>query len=530
MGGDEPSQGREQPAEEQPAEKEVLPEDLDIFSVPSRPVGDEIEPEEVLDEDDLKALVNREIPLEEGELIVREEDLPPPEGAAAPEAQDGGTPREGAASGDGGAAGSGTVPGPAGAPAEGEASPASARSAEGGPPRAGGAAAAGREDTRGGRGRRKDREPPVKAPVAAAAQAAAEPETAEEEDEGPGTLFHSSLLNPFHTREAWRLPVDLALIPTSVGVREVVAVRFLTKVLHDAGQVPSHLPFTRCQRVAPVLVSSKPKEPPGRPSGSRGPGVLPEPPKVPRPPDLPGASGASGASDLSDLSDLSDASQIVERFGADALRMYLLFAGPLARPHTFQPEGVRGMARFLDRVWAQMNLRRERGKFVSRRMLVAKHRLIDEVTRRLAAGKFHTAVASLMQFVRFLEDPETTPEDMDRNAMSTFILLLSPFAPFLAKELWSLMGHAEDLESAAWPIASEELIHPPEREFLIFVDGRLRDRMQQPVELEPEKLESRALQRDRVRELVGIRKIRKVVVVPRRLVSIALEPLPAQTS
>jgi leucyl-tRNA synthetase len=171
-----------------------------------------------------------------------------------------------------------------------------------------------------------------------------------------------------------------------------------------------------------------------------------------------------------------------------------------------------------------MNLRREKGKFVSRRILVEKHFLIHHVTQRLSECKFHTAVAALMKFVRLLEDPETTPEEMDRQAMSAFLILLSPFAPFMARELWSRMAEPRCLASSPWPVASEELIHPPEREYLIFVDGKVRDRMQQPANLEPEKLESRALQRDKIREIVGPRKVEKVMVVPQKLVSIVLAP------
>jgi leucyl-tRNA synthetase len=148
--------------------------------------------------------------------------------------------------------------------------------------------------------------------------------------------------------------------------------------------------------------------------------------------------------------------------------------------------------------------------------------LIDKVTRRLAAAKFHTAVASIMSFVSFLEDPETAPEDMDREAMKVFLILLSPFAPHLAAELWARMGAGEALESAPWPVASEELIHPPERDFPILVDGKIRDRMQQPANLESEKLESRALQREKIREVVGSRRVDKVIVVPGKLVSVVL--------
>ena len=95
--------------------------------------------------------------------------------------------------------------------------------------------------------------------------------------------------------------------------------------------------------------------------------------------------------------------------------------------------------------------------------------------------------------------------------------------PCLAEELWPLVGGEESCEDQAWPVASDELVHPPEREFPILVDGRVRDRMEQESDLKAEKLESRALQRDRIREIVGPRKIQRVVVVPRRLVNIVLE-------
>jgi len=212
----------------------------------------------------------------------------------------------------------------------------------------------------------------------------------------------------------------------------------------------------------------------------------------------------------------------VERFGSDALRLHILGAGPVERGIDLDPAGILRMQRVIQRIWRQLTLRRERGKFVSRRMLVSKHLLIRDVTQRLDRLKFHTAVSAILAFLRFLESPETTPEDMDRGAMRTFVILLAPFAPFLARELWNLMGEEQPLETAQWPVPSEELIHPPEREYLIYVDGKVRDRMVQPSRLEPEKLESRALARDKIREIVGTHKVARVIVVPERLVSIVL--------
>ena len=273
------------------------------------------------------------------------------------------------------------------------------------------------------------------------------------------------------------LPVDAAFGAGELGYKGLLATRFVTKFLHAQGHLGVDEPFVRFESV-------------GR--------VVPSVTKSFEPASLMG---------------------LAERHGADAVRLWLLFSGPLGRAVSVDPRGVRCMRRLLDRIWHQMELRREHGKFVSRRMLVQKHFLIHDVTQRLSQWKFHTAVAAIMKFIRFLER-HGAPEDMDRVAMRTFIILLSPFAPFMAEELWSHMEEEEDLPSASWPIASDELIHPPEREFLVLVDGKVRDRMQQPSDLESEKLESRARERSRIREFIGSRNIEKVVVVPQKLVNI----------
>jgi leucyl-tRNA synthetase len=336
------------------------------------------------------------------------------------------------------------------------------------------------------RGRRGEGGPPGGKEGGRGRRPADEPETIvlkdlegedEEEIEEPGPA--PSPLRPFRLAEARApLPAAFALGPAGLDPTHLIAARFLAKFLKDLGHLHVDEPFARYCPVAPVR-------------------AVPD--------------AAAGA-------------DILERFGADALRLQLLFAAPPAGTIVTGADAVLPFRRFLDRVWRQMMLRLEKGKFVSRRMLEEKHRLIHLVTCRLSQGKIHTAIAALMRFVRFLESPETAPEDMDRVAMRTFTVLLSPFAPHLAEEIWSRMGEEADLASAAWPIPSDELINPPEREFLIQVDGRVRDRMQQPSNLEPEKLESRALQRDRIREIVGNRKVERVVVVPQRLVNLVLAP------
>ncbi|MBI4602919.1 MAG: class I tRNA ligase family protein [Planctomycetes bacterium] len=346
-------------------------------------------------------------------------------------------------------------------------------------------------------------------------------EEADDEDDGEEEAADRlSSLRPFSGPFVPALlPVDTAIGAGSLRPGDILAVRFLARFLQETGHSPVAEPFRRYLRAGAVQVGPPPAVPPPKSpaKGAAGPAEKARPGDGGRGP--PGGAPAAGEEPRS-------LSELAGRFGADAVRLCLLFGGPPPRPIAVDVHRARCMQRFLDRIWRQMLLRRERGRYVSRRMLVEKHQMIHRVTERLQAGKPHTAVAALMRFVRFLEDRETAPEDMDRFAMRTFIILLSPFAPFLARELWAAMGETDDLATAPWPVASDELVHPPEREFPIFVDGRLRDRMQQPASLEPEKLESRALQRDRIRELVGSRRVERVVVVPQRLVSIVLATEP----
>ncbi|MBN1443630.1 MAG: class I tRNA ligase family protein, partial [Planctomycetes bacterium] len=297
------------------------------------------------------------------------------------------------------------------------------------------------------------------------------------------------------------LPVDTVFAPHSMTPLRLVATRFITKFFYDRREIPVFEPFRRFFRVGDVVAE-----------GSRAAGE--EEIAVP--------SGASA----SGFETAAGWREMLERFGADALRVHILGLGPAASRIVLRAEDLHSACRFLRRAWREILLRIEKGQFVSRRVLVHKHRMIHAVTGRLRRMKFHTALAAVKEFVSFLRSPETKPEETDRSALEAFTVVLSPFAPYLAQELWERLGKDGSVLEAPWPEYSEELVDPPEREIPIYVDGKLRDRMLQPSDLGPEKLESRALGRDVIRELIGSRKVAKVVAVPKRAVAIVLEAEP----
>jgi len=289
------------------------------------------------------------------------------------------------------------------------------------------------------------------------------------------------------------LPADVAFVPEQLGTLRLLSIRCVTKFLYERRQVPVFEPFRRLFHVADATFD--PAWQPG--DTTAGP---------PSTHDAP-----------------THARNLADRFGSDALRLVLLQLGPCGRRARFCARDVWHMRRFLDRVWREVTTRMETGKFVSMRVLIEKHTMIYRVTQRLEQMKFHTALAAIREFVNFLSSPETTKEETDRNSLAMFVLVLAPFTPHLAAELWERLGMETPLDEASWPEFSDELVHPPERDFPVLVDGKMVARMMQPSDLEPEKLESRALDFDPVRELIAGRDVARVIVAPGKLVSIVLE-------
>ncbi len=219
--------------------------------------------------------------------------------------------------------------------------------------------------------------------------------------------------------------------------------------------------------------------------------------------------------------------EVVEEYGADSLRLYEMFMGPLEAAKPWSTQGVEGVYRFLSRVWRLMiDDRAEQMKLVeavrdvepdqeTQRQL---HKTIKKVTEDLDAMSFNTAIAAMMEFSNFLTKQEVRP----RSVLSTFVLLLSPFAPHLAEELWQALGHKGTLAYEAWPAYDEALTRADEIEVPIQVNGKLRSKVMVPPGIDQEELKKRALMDERVRALIDGKQVRKVIVVPGKLVNIVV--------
>jgi leucyl-tRNA synthetase len=207
---------------------------------------------------------------------------------------------------------------------------------------------------------------------------------------------------------------------------------------------------------------------------------------------------------------------IVARYGADAMRTYILFMGPADQDMEWSDSGIEGISRFLRRLWRVVHEVAERADAPADGELVrATHRTIervsDDILRRF---QFHTPISAVMELLNELEpgDPGA------RFAAETAVSLIQPYAPHVAEELWAVLGH-ERLWEQAWPEADERYLARDTFELVVQVNGKVRDRFDVPADLPEEELVARATASPKVQAQLDGRQIRKTIVVPRKLVN-----------
>lgn len=220
--------------------------------------------------------------------------------------------------------------------------------------------------------------------------------------------------------------------------------------------------------------------------------------------------------------------EIVSEYGADALRLYEMFMGPLEATKPWSMSGVSGVRNFLDRVWrliidyqqdeiALVDSLQDAEPTAEQNKVL--HATIAAVTKDLDAMSYNTAIARLMEFVNFFNKQKTRP----RSAMETFVLLLSPFAPHLAEELWELLGNGKTLAYESWPVADESLTKSDEIEIPLQINGKVRAKIMVPAEASKDDLLALALADSRMQELTADKQVVKQIVVPGRLVNLVVK-------
>ncbi|MEC0234767.1 leucine--tRNA ligase [Paenibacillus kribbensis] len=281
------------------------------------------------------------------------------------------------------------------------------------------------------------------------------------------------------------MPVDLYIGGAEHAVLHLLYARFWHKVLYDLGVVETKEPFYKLVNQGMILGNNNEKM-----SKSRGNVINPD--------------------------------DIVNTFGADTLRIYEMFMGPLEATKPWNENGVEGAHRFLSRVWrlfvsedGSLNdkITNDGGSDEFKRTW---HKTLKKVTEDLDALRFNTAISQLMIFTNDAYKAELLP----RAAMENFVQMLSPLAPHLAEELWQLLGHSDSITYAAWPAYDEAWTVDAEVEIVVQVNGKIVQRAKIAKDLDAKEMETFALALDNVQQVLAGKTVRKVIAVPGKLVNI----------
>jgi leucyl-tRNA synthetase len=291
------------------------------------------------------------------------------------------------------------------------------------------------------------------------------------------------------------MPVDLYVGGAEHAVLHLLYARFWHKVLYDYGIVSQPEPFQKLVNQGMILGEDGQKM-----SKSRGNVVNPD--------------------------------DVVQQYGADSLRLYEMFMGPLESVKPWSMESVGGVRGFLDRVWRMIvdaseetaDGRRQTAAEVQdaspteeqNRML---HKTIKAVTEDIKNMSFNTAIARMMEFTNFFLKEKVRPKE----AMEKFVLLLSPFAPHIAEELWSILGHDKTLAYEPFPTYDAEAIKETTLEIPVSINGKLRSKIVIAAEADESAMEQIALTDAKIVELLSGKTIVKKIIVSGKMVNFVVK-------
>ena len=308
------------------------------------------------------------------------------------------------------------------------------------------------------------------------------------------------------------LPVDLYVGGAEHAVLHLLYARFWHKVLFDLGLVPTPEPFHKLVNQGMILGTSY--------KNARG--VIIPTNEVEFLPDGPHQKGTGDkltefpAKMSKSLRNVVNPDDVVRDYGADSLRLYEMFMGPLQAVKPWSTKGVEGVFRFLKRV----NRMVTEQKIVDRPLTGDEARVLHATVKKvgddLEAMSFNTAISQMMIFVNaFAGDGK----DLPREAAEKFVLCLAPFAPHLCEELWEFLGHKGSLAYAPWPTFDAKALAADEIEIPVQVLGKLRGRVKVPVAADAKAMESAARADAGVQKFLAGKTVVKVICVPKRLVN-----------
>ncbi|MBN2455122.1 MAG: leucine--tRNA ligase [Sedimentisphaerales bacterium] len=289
-------------------------------------------------------------------------------------------------------------------------------------------------------------------------------------------------------KEKYWMPVDLYIGGAEHAVLHLLYARFWHKFLYDLGYCRTKEPFKKLVNQGMILGEDGQKM-----SKSRGNVVNPD--------------------------------KVIADYGADSMRLYEMFMGPLEAAKPWNMQGVEGVHRFLHKLWRTVIdedaggldkvVKKTKADEATLRLL---HQTIKKVGADIENFSFNTAISAMMIFLNHLSKQVDRP----KGIVEKFILILAPFAPHITEELWEKLGHSKSLAYEPWPEYNAELIKEKEIELAVQVNGRVKDRIVVTADADEEQIKQKALASEKVKKALNGKEPEKIIVIKSRLVNIVL--------
>ncbi len=272
------------------------------------------------------------------------------------------------------------------------------------------------------------------------------------------------------------LPVDFYVIGAEHATAHLFYARFITKFLHNQDYLNFKEPFLKLRHVGLIL-------------------------------------GADGQKMSKSKGNVVNPDEVVEKFGADSIRMYEMFMGPFENGQPWDTKGVIGVYRFLNKAWNFVS--KEPGNDKADKVL---HKAIKKVGEDIENLRFNTAVSELMKLLNEIEDKELTKEQV-----KIFLKLLAPFAPHLAEELWrEVLGNKKSIHLEKWPKYDPKLVKEETIDLVVQINGRTRDVIKAPRDLTENQARELALASEKVKKHISGKEIKRFIYIANKLINVVI--------
>ncbi|TSA44382.1 leucine--tRNA ligase [bacterium] len=278
------------------------------------------------------------------------------------------------------------------------------------------------------------------------------------------------------------MPVDLYVGGAEHATRHLLYARFWHKFLYDIGAVSTQEPFKKLMHVGLIQGED------GRKMSKRWGNVI-------------------------------NPDDVISKFGADSIRLYEMFMGPFTQNIAWSTKGMVGMRRFLEKIYRLKSKIPAAAKALAGKqnpkLNTLLHKTIKKVTEDIENFRFNTAISAIMILVNEMEKEEK----ISSTSYELLVILLSPFAPHIAEEIWEKLGHNESIFLEKWPEYDPELIKEEQISFVIQINGKVRDQIEVAAGVKEEEAKKLALERDKIVKYIDGKNIRKIIFVPDRLIN-----------